>query len=258
MGILNVTTDSFSDGGVHLHTQAAIDAGLAMHQAGAGLIDIGGESTRPGATPIDPREEQSRILPVIQALAARRIPVSVDTRNAGTMQAALAAGAVVINDVSGGTHDPATLPLVALAGCCVVLMHMRGTPETMASLTSYDDVTTDVADALAERVQAASSAGIDASRIAIDPGIGFAKTAAQNLDLLRNLGHFKKGGFPVLVGVSRKGFIGQIAGEPVASSRDPGSIAAALYAASKGATILRVHDVPGTVQALRIWQALTG
>ena len=257
MGILNVTADSFSDGGVHLHTPTAIEAGGAMHRAGADLIDVGGESTRPGAAPVDPALEQRRILPVIAALAADNIPVSVDTRHAATMQAALSAGAVVVNDVSGGTHDPASLPLIARAGCSVVLMHMRGTPETMAALTDYEDVAADVAIALAERTNAACAAGIDPARIAIDPGIGFAKTAAQNLDLLRNLARFTASGFPVLVGASRKGFIGQYGREPVACRRDPGSIAAALFAVSKGARILRVHDVPATLQALRIWQSLS-
>jgi dihydropteroate synthase len=256
MGILNITPDSFSDGGRHLDPARAIEAGRAMLAAGAAILDIGGETTRPGAPPTSPEVEQGRILPVIRALAEAGARISVDTRHAATMGAALDAGAAIVNDVSALTHDPAAAALVAARGCPVVLMHMRGTPETMNDLARYGDVAAEVAAELAARLAAAEAAGIPRGRIALDPGIGFAKNAAQNVALLQRLPLLLGLGCALLVGVSRKRFIGTIGGEPVADRRGPGSIAAGLFALSRGASVLRVHDVAETVQAVRVWRAL--
>ena len=256
MGILNATPDSFSGGGATQGPSALIETGLAMRAAGAAIIDVGGESTRPGAAVVPPDIEIARIVPVIGGLARDGVTVSVDTRNAATMRAALDAGARIVNDVSGLRHDPAAAPLVAAAACPVILMHMRGTPATMSAQAVCDDVVADVLAELAATRDAALAAGIAPAAIALDPGFGFAKRGAQNVALLRALPSFRALGHPVLAGVSRKRFIGELAGEPDPARRDPGSIAAALFAAGRGAAILRVHDVPGTVQALRVWQAL--
>ncbi|MGC8470327.1 MAG: dihydropteroate synthase [Acetobacteraceae bacterium] len=262
MGILNVTPDSFSDGGRHSDPAAAIAAGRAMAAAGADILDIGGESTRPGARPVPPEEECRRVVPVIAALAAAGHRVSVDTRNAATMAAALEAGAVIVNDVSALAHDPRALPLVAARGCAVVLMHMRGTPATMASLAHYDDVVAEVREELAARLAVCRAAGLRMEAIALDPGIGFAKTRSQNAALLRGLPALAALGYPLLVGLSRKSLIGALAGtggeEPPPGARLPGSLAGALFALSRGARILRVHDVAETVQAVRVWGALAG
>ncbi len=255
MGILNVTPDSFSDGGRHLASADAIRAGMAMIEAGADLLDIGGESTRPGAGLVAPDVEQERILPVVEALAGH-VALSVDTRNAATMQAALAAGATLINDVSALAHDPAAAGTLAGDACAVVLMHMRGTPATMTGLTRYEDVAVDVVRELALRVDAAVAAGIGRERILVDPGIGFAKTDAQNLEVLRRLPLIANLGQRVLLGVSRKRFVGTIGGAAHAASRDPGTIAASLRGLDLSGCILRVHDVAGMVQALRVWQAI--
>jgi dihydropteroate synthase len=257
MGILNVTPDSFSDGGDFLDHGRAVEAGQAMMEQGADMIDVGGETTRPGSQPTPPEEERARIIPVVHALAARGIPVSVDTRNAAIMQAALDAGARVINDVSALRHDPASLAVVAAHGCPVVLMHSRHQPENMTALAQYDDVAAEVADELAERVAVAEAAGIPRERIAIDPGIGFAKTAVHNLELLSRLGLLLNLGCRLLVGVSRKRFIGTLSGEAEPRRRQAGSIAAALHALRQGASVLRVHDVQATVQAVRVWRGLT-
>lgn len=257
MGILNVTPDSFSDGGRWLDPAIAAEAGVAMAADGADIVDIGGESTRPGAPAVTQDEEQARILPVIEALAAAKIPVSVDTRNAATMRAALRAGAAIVNDVSGLTHDPLAAAAVAEAGCPVVLMHMRGTPATMNDLASYGDVVAEVRAELAVRIGAALAAGISPEAIAIDPGIGFAKTGEHAHALLNGLPALASLGYPILAGVSRKRFIGALSVEPVADRRLGGSLAAALFAASKGAAILRVHDVRETVQAFRVWNSLS-
>jgi dihydropteroate synthase len=257
MGILNTTPDSFSDGGRHTDHRAAIAAGLAMRDAGAAIIDVGGESTRPNAAPVSPEDEMSRILPVIGALAAAGAVVSADTRNAATMEAALAAGAAIINDVSGLRHDPKSRALVAAHGCPVVLMHMRGSPVTMNCQAHYADLVGDVLAELTDIRDAALAAGIRAEAIALDPGLGFAKIGNQNLALLRALPRFAALGHPILIGLSRKKFIGEYGGEPDPARRGPGSIAAGLYAAAQGAHILRVHDVPETVQAVRVWQKLT-
>jgi dihydropteroate synthase len=256
MGILNVTPDSFSDGGAHRDAAAAIAAGLAMVRDGAAIVDVGGESTRPGSSPTPPDIERARIIPVIRALAEAGACVSVDTRHAGTMRAALHAGARIVNDISGLRFDPDSAGVVAQAGCSVVLMHMRGTPDTMQSLADYDDVVADVTGALAAMVAGATAAGIATERIVLDPGIGFAKTATHNLALLRDLPVLRGLARPLLIGVSRKGFIGHILGIAAPRARLGGSLAAALFAAASGASILRVHDVAETVQALRMWGEL--
>jgi dihydropteroate synthase len=256
MGILNVTPDSFSDGGRHVAPEAAIAAGRKMLAEGADILDVGGESTRPGADPVAPGEEQARTLPVIQALAALGAVISVDTRNATTMAAALDAGAKIINDVSALTHDLAALPLVAARACPVVLMHMRGEPDTMHEHAVYSDAAAEVfAELLATRDRALA-AGVRRENIALDPGIGFAKRGAQNVALLRATGQFAATGHPVLIGLSRKRFLGEISGEPDAGKRDAESLAAALFAVGLGAHIVRVHDVAGTARALRVWQVL--
>jgi dihydropteroate synthase len=251
MGILNVTPDSFSDGGRYADSRAAVDAGLAMAADGADIIDVGGESTRPGATALSPSEEQARIIPVIRALAAAGLRVSADTRNAATMQAALDGGASIINDISGLRHDPAAAPLIAARGCAVVLMHMRGTP---ADMNTRGEVTQE----LGARLFAARQAGIAPEAIALDPGIGFAKRAEHSVALLRGLPALVALGHPILVGVSRKSFIGRLTHEPEASRRLGGSLAAALFTIAQGVAILRVHDVRQTVQALTVWHSLMG
>ncbi|MGA3399734.1 MAG: dihydropteroate synthase [Acetobacteraceae bacterium] len=256
MGVLNVTPDSFSDGGKHRDPQRAVAAGLAMAAAGADIVDVGGESTRPGAPPVAPHDERTRVVPVIRALAAAGVKVSIDTRNAATMEAALDAGAAIVNDISALTHDPAAAALIAARGCPVVLMHMRGDPTTMNACAVYADIAREVADELAARITAAEQAGIARDSIAIDPGIGFAKLAPQSLELLRRLPSLAVLRRPILVGVSRKSFIGRTGDEPDPQRRLPGSLAAGLFAVSRGAHILRVHDVPETVQALKLWGAL--
>jgi dihydropteroate synthase len=255
MGILNVTPDSFSDGGAHADP---IAAGLAMLRAGADIIDVGGESTRPGAAPVTPGEEIARVVPVVSALAGAGALVSLDTRHAATMRAGLAAGARIINDVSALRFDPQAAAVVAGAGCLVVLMHMRGTPQTMRDLADYTDIVAEVTAELAARVAEAEAAGIARGRIAIDPGFGFAKRPADSAALLRRLAVLRELGLPILAGVSRKGFIGRLAGEADPAARDAGSLAAGLWALQQGAEVLRVHDVAGTVQAVRVWRALAG
>ncbi len=256
MGVLNVTPDSFSDGGDYLGLDAAIAAGLTMAAAGADIIDVGGESTRPSSQPIPPDAEQARILPVISALAAAGVCVSVDTRHAATMAAALDAGASIVNDVYALGYDPAAAPLVAARGCPVVLMHMRGMPTEMYAQARYCDVAAEVARELAQRIEAAESAGVARENIVIDPGIGFAKTAEQSIELLRRLPELAALGCPILMGLSRKSFLGAITGEDEPRRRLPGSLAAGLFALARGAAILRVHDVAETVQAIKVWQAL--
>ena len=257
MAILNITPDSFSDGGDFIDPDAAITAGRAMAAAGADIIDVGGESTRPRTQPTPPDVEQARILPVIRGLASAGLRVSVDTRHAATMAAALDAGAAIVNDVSGLGFDPASAALVAVRGCPVVLMHMRGDPTNMYTRATYDDVVRDVRRELAERIAAAERAGVASGQIAIDPGIGFAKRATQSIELLRRLPELATLGYPILVGVSRKSFMAAITGETEPRQRLPGSLAAGLFALSRGAAILRVHDVAETVQAVRLWQALS-
>lgn len=257
MGIVNVTPDSFSDGGAHATAAAAIGHGRRLRAEGADILDIGGESTRPGAESVPPAVEQSRILPVIAALAADGAVISVDTRHAVTMRAALAAGARIINDVTALTGDPDSLSTVASARCPVVLMHMQGQPQTMQQNPSYQDVVIEVSRWLRERVQTCIAAGIAPERIAIDPGIGFGKTVEHNLALLRATDRLAALGLPLLIGVSRKRFIASLSrGEPP-DQRLAGSLAAALAAVQGGAAILRVHDVAETVQALAVWRAVS-
>jgi dihydropteroate synthase len=257
MGVLNVTPDSFSDGG-RTDPEAAIAAGLAMRADGADIVDVGGESARPGALPTPPEVERARILPVIRGLAAAGVLMSVDTCHAETMAAALDAGAAIVNDITALTHDPASAALVAARECPIVLMHMRGTPANMLTLARYDDVAAEVASELATRIEAALQAGIRREAIAIDPGFGFAKHPEHSLALLRGLSALGKLGFPIVAGVSRKGFIGATSGEAEPARRFPGSITAGLFALTQGAAVLRVHDVKETVQAVRVWHALTG
>jgi len=256
MGILNVTPDSFSDGGQVATPDALAGRAGAMLRDGVDLFDVGGESTRPGANPVPVAEEIARVVPAIAQLAGLGRPVSVDTRNAATMAAALDAGASIVNDVSALSHDPASLPLVARRRPFVVLMHALGDPRTMQDDPRYDDAPLDVFDALARRVAAAEAAGLPRERIAVDPGIGFGKTPANNLALVRDLALLHGLGVPVLFGASRKSFIARVAGEAPADRRLGGSIAAALAAAARGAQLLRVHDVQETRQALRIAAAI--
>jgi dihydropteroate synthase len=257
MGVLNVTPDSFSDGGDFLDAETAIAAGRAMAASGADIIDVGGESTRPGSQPTPPDVELARILPVICGLASAGVRVSVDTRHARTMAAALDAGAAIVNDVSALRHDPDAAPLVAARGCPVVLMHMRGSPTDMYAGAVYRDVAEEVRSELAERIAAAEAAGIASDRIAIDPGIGFAKTAEQSLALLQRLPELASLRRPIVIGVSRKSFLATLTGEADPRRRLPGSLVAGLFALSRGAAMLRVHDVAETVQAIAIWRALS-
>lgn len=255
MGVVNVTPDSFSDGGKFIAAQQAIEHGLGLVEAGAEILDIGGESTRPGADTVPQKDECARVLPVIEGLIAAgcTTPISIDTRKAGVARAAIAAGARLFNDVSAFTFDPDS-PLVAAQAYC--LMHAQGDPRTMQVNPSYDDVLLDVYDFLEARIEAAESTGIARESIVTDPGIGFGKTPTHNLALIRGFALFHGLGCPVLLGVSRKRFIGSIGGQPDAAKRAPGSIAAGLWGIGQGAQILRVHDVAETVQALKIWQAL--
>ena len=255
MGILNTTPDSFSDGGRHDAPDAALTHARAMIAAGADMLDIGGESTRPGAAEVPVEQEIARTAPVIAAIRAEsRIAISIDTRKAPVAAAALAAGADLVNDVAGFTYDPALAPLCAGRGAPVCVMHSQGDPETMQDDPRYDDVLLDVYDFLAERIATLETAGIPRARIVTDPGIGFGKTVEHNLALLRGLSLFHGLGCPILLGVSRKGFIGKLGGEPRADARAPGSIAVGLAGLAQGVQFLRVHDVAETVQALRLWQ----
>jgi dihydropteroate synthase len=254
MGILNVTPDSFSDGGRHLDPADATAAATRLGEAD--ILDIGGESTRPGATDIPPEREVARILPVIEALAPRRT-VSVDTRKGPVARMALAAGATMVNDVSGLTFDPDMAAIVAASDAALCLMHAKGTPATMQDDPRYDDVLLDVYDALAARIDAAVEAGIPRARIVADPGIGFGKTQAHNLALLRDVSLFHCLGVPILLGASRKGFIGTIGHTPQPADRAPGTLAVTLAAVAQGVQIHRVHDVAEVAQGLRLWRAVT-
>ena len=260
MGILNVTPDSFSDGGTHVDVPGALAHARRLWQEGADILDIGAESTRPGAAAVPVAEELRRLLPVLEAVRSEiPLPVSVDTRKAPVMRAAHALGAVLVNDVSALCYDPEALPTVASLGMDVCLMHMRGEPQTMQSQTGYRDLAGEVRDFLAGRVAACRAAGLPRDAIVVDPGIGFAKTDGGNLELLRHLDRLRDLGQPVLLGVSRKGFIGRVTGTPEPARRDGGSVAAMLWAHARGmADIYRVHDVGAARQALRIWDALAG
>jgi len=256
MGIVNVTPDSFSDGGAHDTAGAAIAHAVALVEQGADLLDIGGESTRPGADEVPLEEEIRRVIPVIEQLAARvDVPISIDTSKPEVMRAAVQAGAGMINDVYALRRDGA-LDAAATLGVPVVLMHMQGEPRSMQAAPDYDDVVGEVHRFLAERIFAAEMAGIPKKRIVIDPGFGFGKDTAHNLQLLAQLARFVELGVPVLAGLSRKRSIGQITGREGPAERVSGSVAAHLLAVQRGAGIVRVHDVAATVDALKVWNAV--
>jgi len=258
MGILNVTPDSFSDGGVYPDKEKAVERGLKMIEEGADVIDIGGESTRPGARPVSENEEMERILPVVCGLRkSAPVLISVDTMKATVAEAALEAGADIINDVSAFRSDPRMAKLVSGRGAAVVLMHMKGTPETMQSDPRYADLFDEIRWFLEDRIEEARSAGIGRERIIVDPGIGFGKSADDNLALIDNLGFLEELGCPVLAGASRKSFIGKILGLPV-TERLEGSIAAGVLSISRGAHILRVHDVRVMRRAADMTDAILG
>jgi dihydropteroate synthase len=258
MGILNATADSFSDGGRFLDPAAALAQGLRMANEGADILDVGGESTRPGATPVPADEEIARVVPLVAALRARSsVTLSVDTMKPEVARAAVAAGATMWNDVTALRHAPDSLDTAAGLGCEVVLMHMRGEPGTMQAAPHYDDVVAEVAAFLAARAEAAMAAGVAREKIWLDPGIGFGKHMTRhNLPLLAGLDRIVALGFPVLLGASRKRFIGALDGDAPADARLGGSIAAALAGAAAGVVAVRVHDVRETVQALSVWTAI--
>ncbi|MFX0545256.1 dihydropteroate synthase [Roseovarius sp. S1116L3] len=258
MGILNVTPDSFSDGGKFDAPEAALAQARAMAGAGAHIIDVGGESTRPGSIPVAEEEEIARTAPVIAAIRqAVGTPISIDTRKAAVAQAAIGAGASVVNDVSGFTYDTALAPYCADAGLPVCVMHAQGDPQTMQDAPQYEDVTLDVYDFLEGRLDALEAQGIPRERIIVDPGIGFGKTQAHNLTLLSRLSIFHGLGCPILLGASRKKFIGTIGGTPEAGDRMPGSVAVALAGVAQGVQIIRAHDVAETRAAMALWRAAT-
>lgn len=254
MGVLNVTPDSFSDGGRFQDREAAIARGRQLVADGADLLDIGGESSRPGAAPVSEAEELGRVMPVLEALADLPVPVSVDTRRPRVMRAALAAGASMVNDIEA-LEAPGALEAVAASACGVCLMHKKGDPATMQRDPTYADVVAEVKGYLAARIAACEAAGIARERIVADPGFGFGKTAAHNLELLRRLPGFADLGVPIASGWSRKSTLGSITGRP-AGERLAASLAAALLSAQAGATILRVHDVRETRDALAVWLAM--
>ena len=256
MGVINVTPDSFSDGGRFWDAATAIEHGQALHRAGADLLDVGGESTRPGSEPINVDEELSRVLPVLAGLKEVPIPISIDTRRAAVMSAALEAGAALINDISALAADPDSLAIAAACEAPIVLMHCLGDPRTMQDSPTYENVLLDIFDYLEARIAACVEAGIDRDRLIVDPGIGFGKTVDHNLDLLRGLALFHGLGCPILIGVSRKSFIGRLDRGRPPDQRLPGSLAAGLWALGQGAQMLRVHEVNETVQAARVWSSL--
>jgi len=256
MGIVNVTPDSFSDGGQYCDTDAAVSHGLDLAQQGAEILDIGGESSRPGAAPVSEAEELRRIIPVITALAARTpLPLSIDTMKPAVARAALTAGASIVNDVAANRTDDAMGRLVAETGAGYVAVHMQGLPQTMQSHPAYTEVARDVADFFGERMQRLNAVGVAAEQVVFDVGIGFGKTLEHNLQLLAALESFTTLGRPLLLGVSRKSFIGALTGAPVAE-RLPGSLAGAVLAVAAGGQIIRTHDVAETVQAVRVTEAI--
>ncbi|MBD1911945.1 MULTISPECIES: dihydropteroate synthase [unclassified Leptolyngbya] len=263
MGILNVTPDSFSDGGDFSTLESALHQAHILVQSGSDVLDIGGQSTRPQADDISLEEELHRVIPVIQSIRKGSehhppltVPISVDTTKAAVAREAIAAGADIINDISGAVYDPDMLPTVAELGVPIILMHMRGTPKTMQQLTQYDDLMGDIYNFLARRIEAALASGISQTHIAIDPGIGFAKTYAQNLKILRELPKLKALGYPILVGPSRKAFIGHILNQPDAKQRVWGTAAACYGAIAGGADILRVHDIREMYDVSRVADAI--
>jgi dihydropteroate synthase len=257
MGVVNVTPDSFSDGGLYLDPKAAIAHGRELAEAGAGILDVGGESTRPGADPVGEEEELARVVPVVRGLRGSKSRISVDTSKAAVAAAALDAGAEIVNDVTALRGDPAMAALCAARGATVVLMHMLGEPRTMQQDPRYDDVVADVKAFLAERLAAAVAAGIDEDRVWLDPGIGFGKTGAHNMELLRRLGELRELGRPLVIGTSRKSFLGRVDGS-AADQRLGGTIASSILAAAEGADVLRVHDVAEMRQALTVAAAILG
>jgi dihydropteroate synthase len=260
MGVLNVTPDSFADGGAFLDLRDATDRVRQMLGEGADIVDIGGESTRPGAAPTPESDELERVIPLLETIRpgcdARGVPISVDTRKPAVMRAAIAAGASMINDINA-LRAPGAMDAVSEGGAAICLMHMQGEPATMQHSVSYDDVVADVAAFLAERAAACLAAGIDRDRIVLDPGFGFGKTVEHNLALLRRLAEIAALGYPLLAGLSRKSTIGVLTGRDV-DDRMAGSVAAALAAVARGAAIVRVHDVRETADALKVWCAVQG
>jgi dihydropteroate synthase len=254
IGVLNVTPDSFSDGGLYQDLSAAVAHGVLLRSQGAQYVDVGGESTRPGASRVSAEVEIDRIVPVISALRAEGVPTSEDTTRAAVALAALEAGAAIVNDVSGGLADPAMLSVAAKAGCPYVIMHWRGHSASMQELASYTNVVADVRAELSARIDAALAAGVDASSIIIDPGLGFAKTAAHNWALSRQLGSFVGLGYPVLFGASRKSYLGLLLDGRPAAERDVATAATSVLAAQSGVWGVRVHDVQATVDALKVWR----
>jgi len=254
MGVVNVTPDSFSDGGRYLDPAAAVEHGLELVKQGADLLDVGGESTRPGAEEVSAGEELARVLPVVEGLVGKAT-VSIDTSKAEVARAALDAGAAIVNDVAALRHDPEIAALCAERGAGLVLMHMQGEPRTMQQNPQYDDVVEDVKAFLAERMEVAVTAGVAEERIWLDPGIGFGKSLDHNLELLRRLGELRALGRPLVIGTSRKSFIGKIDGSPV-EQRIGGTIASSILAAAEGADVLRVHDVAEAAQALKVAGAI--
>jgi dihydropteroate synthase len=260
MGILNITPDSFSDGGSFSSVESAIAHVELMAATGADLIDVGGESTRPGSLPVSSEEQIRRIVTVIEAISRRiaSVVISVDTTRADVARAAVSAGATVINDISAGRDDPAMLPFVAEHQLPIILMHMQGTPKTMQQNPVYADVVKEVGEFLVERRQAAIAAGVNPAHVLLDPGIGFGKTDEHNLQLLRALSHLAKLGSPLLIGVSRKGFIGRITGEADAADRVWGTAAAIGWCVANGAGVSRVHDVDSMSKVVRMVRAIVG
>ncbi|GAA2693301.1 dihydropteroate synthase [Actinoplanes palleronii] len=260
MGVLNVTPDSFSDGGRYADLGAAVEHGISLMHQGANIVDVGGESTRPGAERVDAATEAARVVPVIEQLAAAGVPLSIDTTRAAVAEAALAAGAVAINDVSGGLADPGMAAVAAAAGCPWILMHWRGHSRDMQQLASYRDVVTEVRDELRARADAAIAAGVDPGQIVIDPGLGFAKNAEHNWALSARLDVLVDLGFPVLFAASRKTYLGRLLAGPDGTprpvdGREAATLATSLLAAAAGAWGVRVHEVRETVDALAVWRA---
>lgn len=257
MGVLNITPDSFSDGGDYNSLEAALERGQRMVTAGADILDVGGQSTRPGAKTISPEAELERVIPIIKEIRkSLNVPISVDTTRAAIAQQAIAAGADIVNDISGGLFDPEMFPTVAALDVPIILMHIRGTPETMQQLTAYDDLVGDILSVLKERIKAAETAGIARSRLIIDPGIGFGKTAEQNLELLRKLNQFQALELPILVGTSRKSFIGKILNQNDPKQRVWGTASTCCAAIAQGADILRVHDLPEMWEVSQVADAI--
>jgi dihydropteroate synthase len=259
MGVVNVTPDSFSDGGLYLDPAAAIAHGLALAADGAAVLDVGGESTRPGAAPVSADDEITRVIPVVRALAATSVPVSIDTTKASVAARALEAGASIVNDVSAGRNDPDLLRVVADAGAGYIAMHMQGEPRTMQDDPRYGDVLAEVGTFLRDRLRAAADAGIAREALMADPGIGFGKNARHNLTILADLATLaEQVGAPIMVGASRKSFIGRLLGVDDPAARDDGTLATVVWVLDHGASMVRVHDVRGAVRAAALRNVLEG